>query len=250
MSWYFVGLDLGQSHDFTAIAVVDRAEVRGEWDPVVFAFPKVVKLRLRYLERPELGTPYPEIVERVAEVTRSAALARRCQLMADATGVGRPVVDMLRKSGIGCTLMPVVITGGYTENLSQGYYHVPKRDLIVGLQTTLQRGGLEIAAALPLASALTQELADMQVKITSPGKEQFGAWREGQHDDLVLAVALACWGAHKMYPNPPAGEDGYWRRKEAAVSGQLSAFSYQLSAFSYQENGGTGVRRQESGDRR
>jgi len=214
MNRYFVGVDLGQSHDFTAIAAVERAEMSGEWDPVMFAFPKVVKLRLRYLERPELGTPYPEIVERVAQVTRSGALAGRCQLMVDATGVGRPVVDMLRRAHIGCNLMPVLITGGQLETLAQGYYHVPKRDLIVGLQTTLQRGGLEIAAAMPLGPALIQELADMRVKITSPGKEQFGAWREGQHDDLVLAVALACWGAHKVYPNPPAGEDGFWRKKD------------------------------------
>jgi len=60
-----------------------------------------------------------------------------------------------------------------------------------------------------------QELADLRVKITLPGREQYGAWREGQHDDMVLAVALACWGARKVYPNPPAGEEGYWRRKEA-----------------------------------
>ena len=214
MSWYFVGLDLGQSHDFTAIAAVERVETTGEWDAAMFAFRRVVKLRLRYLERPELGTPYPEIVERVAEVTRSPELAGRCKLIADATGVGAPVVDMLRKSRIGCTLMPVLITGGNTENLTNGYYHVPKRDLIVGLQTTLQCGGLEIAAALPLGAALMQELADLRVKITLPGREQYGAWREGQHDDLVLAVALACWGARKVYPNPPAGEEGYWRRKE------------------------------------
>lgn len=25
--------------------------------------------------------------------------------------------------------------------------------------------------------------------------EMFGAWREGQHDDLVLAVAIAVWRA-------------------------------------------------------
>jgi len=55
----------------------------------MFAFRRVVKLRLRYLERPELGTPYPEIVERVAEVTRSPELAGRCKLIADATGWAR-----------------------------------------------------------------------------------------------------------------------------------------------------------------
>ena len=34
---YFVGLDLGQCQDFTAIAVLERAELSGEWDPVMYA---------------------------------------------------------------------------------------------------------------------------------------------------------------------------------------------------------------------
>jgi hypothetical protein len=54
----------------------------------------------------------------------------------------------------------------------------------------------------------------MRVKVTLSGREQYGVWREGQHDDLVLAVALACWGAKKVCPNPPYGEAGYWRRME------------------------------------
>jgi hypothetical protein len=39
----------------------------------------------------------------------------------------------------------------------------------------------------------------MRVKITASGNEQYGAWREGEHDDLVLAVALACWGARRAW---------------------------------------------------
>jgi hypothetical protein len=35
------------------------------------------------------------------------------------------------------------------------------------------------------------------VKITPTANEAFGAWREGAHDDLVLAVAIAAWeGEH------------------------------------------------------
>jgi hypothetical protein len=45
------------------------------------------------------------------------------------------------------------------------------------------------------------------------GREQYGRWREGTHDDLALAVAPACWAARKMYPNEPAGEEAYWRFK-------------------------------------
>ena len=67
-----MGVDLGQVHDPTAIAVLERAELTGAWDPVVFAFRKEVRLRLRYLERVALGTPYPAVVERVREVTRSS----------------------------------------------------------------------------------------------------------------------------------------------------------------------------------
>ena len=88
--WYFVGLDLGQSRDFTALAVLERAELTGEFDPAMFAWRKEVALRLRYLERVPLGTPYPEIVERVRRTTRSPELAGRCHVAADATGVGRP----------------------------------------------------------------------------------------------------------------------------------------------------------------
>ena len=44
MDRFFVGVDLGQSRDFTAIAVVERAETTGEWDAAKFAWRKVVKL--------------------------------------------------------------------------------------------------------------------------------------------------------------------------------------------------------------
>ena len=61
---WIVGVDLGQSRDFTVLAVLERAEVTGEFDPAMFALRKKVGLRLRRLERVPLGTPYPEIVER------------------------------------------------------------------------------------------------------------------------------------------------------------------------------------------
>jgi hypothetical protein len=198
---YFVGLDLGQSQDFTAIAVLERAELIGEWDPAMYARRKTTTLRLRHLERVALGTPYTEVVDRVVAVTRSAELAERCHVIADATGVGRPVMDMLRRAGLGCTrLWPVLITSGDVETYANGHYRVPKRDLIVGLQLLLQRRGLQIAKGMKFGPVLAREMAEMRVKITASGNEQYGAWREGEHDDLVLAVALACWGARRAWP--------------------------------------------------
>src|SRR5689334_4038948 len=137
MNSYFVGVDLGQRRDFTAMAVVERTELTGEWDAAVWAYRKEVALRLRYLQRIPLGTPYPEVAERVAELTRRKELAGRCQLVADATGVGAPVVELIRRAGPGCTLMPATITSGERESYSEGYYRIPKRDLIIGLQVLL-----------------------------------------------------------------------------------------------------------------
>ena len=116
----FVGLDLGQSRDFTAIAVLERAELRGDWDPAMYAWRKTTALRLRHLERVPLGTPYTEVVDRVVVVTRSGELAERCHLIADATGVGRPVLDMLRRAGLGCRrLWPVIDHGRRPGNVCE-----------------------------------------------------------------------------------------------------------------------------------
>jgi hypothetical protein len=108
-------------------------------------------------------------------------------------------------------LLPAIITSGDRETRDGGYYRVPKRDLIVQLQVLLQCEALRIAAGLELASTLVGELREMRVKVTPAGNEQYGVWREGKHDDLVFAVALACWAAKKAHPNPPVGEEGWWR---------------------------------------
>jgi hypothetical protein len=174
------------------------------------AHEKEVALRLRHLERIPLGTPYPEVVERVVEVTRSKQLAGRCHLAVDGTGVGRPVVDLLRRARPDAILMPVTITGGQVETMDQGFYRVPKRDLIIGLQVLLQRGGLQIAARLKYGQKLVEELLAVEVRVSPAGNEQYAAWREGTHDDLVFAVALAYWSAVKTYPNEPQGNDRWW----------------------------------------
>jgi hypothetical protein len=54
-------------------------------------------------------------------------------------------------------------------------------------------------------ATLVKEMAEMRVKISGSAHEQYGAWRSGEHDDLVLAVALACWGVRKAAPRVRRG---------------------------------------------
>lgn len=70
---------------------------------------------------------------------------------------------------------------------------MPKGELVSKLQALLHSGDLRIAASLPDAAVLARELQDFRVRFTDAGNATFNA-REGAHDDLVLALALAVFG--------------------------------------------------------
>jgi hypothetical protein len=198
MNNFFVGLDLGQRMDPSAIALVETVDVAGELDPVRFEKRVERQFLLRHLERAPLGTPYVEIVRRVKEVIKTACGDGTCKLVVDATGVGAPVVELLQGWNRTYQLIPVVITAGEQASWSRGQYRVPKRDLIMGLQLLFEQGQVRMAGHLPEVGALVKELMGMRVKVSPEGRDTYAAGaREGPHDDMVLAMALACWEARK-----------------------------------------------------
>ncbi len=123
------------------------------------------------------------------------------ELVVDATGVGRPVVDMLR--GAGLDLVAVTITPGDAVSRDGDDWRAPKRDLVGALQLLFQQERLRVAQGLPEAATLTRELLDFRVKISAAGHDSYAAWREGAHDDLVLATALAVWWAEERVGGEP-----------------------------------------------
>jgi hypothetical protein len=193
---YLFGLDLGQAQDYTALAVVEFRQ-----PPVISGEPSGrAEHHCRHLERWELGTSYPSIAK---DILAKTSRLYGCRLVVDSTGVGRPVVDMLHEMGL--SPIGVTITSGLNSGSDgEGGYTVPKRDLVSNLQVLLQTGRLKISEALPDAAMLRDELLRFQVKITPAGNDTYAAWREGAHDDLVLALALACWyGERHSYRRPP-----------------------------------------------
>jgi hypothetical protein len=158
----------------------------------------VAHYQVRHLQRFPLGTGYPEIVQQVATLVEGPLLQPEPILIVDATGVGAPVVDMLDER-ISEVVVAVTITGGDQVNRQGCRFRVPKRELVSTLNVLLQSKRLKIAAALPEATVLKQELMHFRVKITATAHDTYGAWREGSHDDLVLAVALAAWYAENGY---------------------------------------------------
>jgi phage FluMu gp28-like protein len=178
---FYVGLDLGQSRDYTALCVAEKVPPEGSDD---------YELHVRYLERFR-DVLYPDVAQRVRKLMIATELWGKAALAVDATGVGAAVVDMLRRSGL--TFDAVTIAGSDTESQSGwNSYRVPKRDLVGNLQVLLQCGHLKIARSLEHAETLRAELLNFRVKINvATAHDIYEAWREGDHDDLVLAAALA-----------------------------------------------------------
>ncbi len=119
--------------------------------------------------------------------------------------------DLMRKEKL--SVIPVTITAGGsgTGSVFSGY-NVPKRELVSNLAIIFQAGRLKISRKLPEASQLVEELQKFKIKITPAGNDTYEAWRESDHDDLVVAAAMAAWyGEKKTYsilhlpplPQPP-----------------------------------------------
>ena len=226
MGSFFCGLDLGQSADYTACIIVERHETPRERPAPAWTFAPVAgttsplfgsyepsqrvldtagtlrdvprtnaaatRYDVRHIERYPLGTSYPAIVDHVHALLQRAPLRGNVECVVDASGVGRAVIDLFQRR---MRVRPVTITSGATVSQSDdGYYRVPKIDLVSCVQTLLQQGRLKFAASLPNVDLLTAEMQNYQVKLTASAHETFNA-RSGQHDDLVLALALACWYA-------------------------------------------------------
>lgn len=187
---FYLGLDLGQAQDYTALAIAERTQTETG-----------VRYDVRHLQRFALGTSYPAIVTEVGRMMQAESLAGQCQLVLDFTGVGRPLGDLFKLAGL--RPIAVNITSGQRVTHSDDApddYGVPKMVLVSTLQVLLQSQRIRFAEGLPEVPALIKEALGFQVKITDAANSIFGAWREGQHDDLLLSVMLAVWYAEHRPP--------------------------------------------------
>ena len=192
---FLIGVDLGQARDFTAIAVMERIEeltgkaAKGRW-------LTQVRYEMPHLERPPRGTSYPAIIARLKDMIAKLPAYERLKIVVDRTGVGRPVVDLMRAAKL--QIIPITITGsGKVSGGAFGGYNVPKKELVSNLVIVFQADRLKIARALPEAPVLVEELQNFKLKITTAGNDTYEAWRESDHDDLVLAAAMAAWYGEK-----------------------------------------------------
>lgn len=216
------GLDLGQVSDFTAlislrreIEVPDPPSIKAvdpnapvDWDALIDpprpdkATAPLARYYCTIAKRYERGTDYTDLASRICRLFQEPKYAGQT-LVIDGTGVGRGVVDIFRKARPNCRMMPVTITGGAnalgsTSVDDLGYWHVPKKELVSSVQVLLVQNRLEVASTLQHATVLVNELKSFTYKINAvTANISYSAWREKDHDDMVLGLALAAWAGER-----------------------------------------------------
>ncbi len=205
----YVGVDLGQKRDPTAIVVTEFVE---EFTPEDWAKPRArphpnnpqvivvsepepsrTYYAVRFIERLPLGLSYIAVADRIAEVVRNLrALHPRAtvRVVMDATGVGQPVVDLVKNRVADATITGVTITAG--DGAERGYNEgrVGKAYLVSRLQVLLQTDRLKLPKTAE-GLALAEELLNFEIRVDQDGQDRYGAFRVGTHDDLVVALGLS-----------------------------------------------------------
>jgi len=187
---YFVGWDIGQSQDYSAVSVLKKMDTGA--------------YVVNHLERLPLGMDYPSQINHVYGLVNRKPLAEGdTTVCLDQTGVGRAVYDMARKKG----LNPVGLTlhGGDAVSWDEDRMAVraPKKDVIGCFVVLAQCGSVKIAKGLPYGDILLKELRAYQIRFNpATANVSFGNGREAEHDDLVLSVAIPLWVSENRYPRP------------------------------------------------
>src|SRR5688500_1874387 len=144
---YYVGLDLGQSADYTALAVVQKVPV---YDAETGKHSK--ELHLKHLERYPLKTAYTAIADQVKRLlscppfTTPALLNGHLakpitELIVDKTGVGVAVTDLLKERRLNYIAVTITGLGQKVNRTGTREYSVPKQDLVSALEVPFHKIG-------------------------------------------------------------------------------------------------------------
>ena len=186
---FYCGLDLGQARDYSAIIVNEK---RVSQDGLAFH-------AIRYAHRFRLGTNYLDVAREVANLLEGLPQRpEKPELWSDVTGVGRPVSDLLREQGL--TPWNVNLTAGANWSLNGNKtISLPKAIMASTLNVALQNGDIGFAGDLPWLEIITRELGTYRVTTTAAGVDSFNSRTEADHDDFVIALGLAVFGASRNF---------------------------------------------------
>lgn len=205
-----MGLDLGQSTDHCAASVLLKRTISGE-----FIGPPDRRIVYERVRRYPNRLPYDVVVDNVLVYPLLDIL------VVEFNGVGRPVVDMLRRRAKELQqenpgykaprILPVLTAPSRArmhavEEEGGVSVTVPKIDLVSSINILVQSKTLALGFSQEDQNwkHLIQELRDFQMRYTKAANLQFGnAPGVGKHDDLVISLGLASWFMNQRNAKSP-----------------------------------------------
>lgn len=186
MAFVSIGVHFGQRKDPTAIAVAEIQERKTDrWFENHFL--------IRHLERLPPGTSYPAITERLTELIQNLRRQHKAAILLylNATGIGTPVMDMIRRQPISARVWDVYFNHGDRRVVvDDREIKLGKMLVVARLQTLLQANRLHLPQSEE-ARILAEELMAYEVKVAEDANERYGMFKVGSQDDLVTALGLA-----------------------------------------------------------
>ena len=171
---YIMGVDLGRAESFTVIMMLKVPS-----DPM--DIPRIVHIR-----RFQGGWPL-----QIQRISQTAAAYGTPHVFMDATGLGDPLKNQLRAAGVH-RLYPIKFSGTSKPEMVEA--------LIAGIESR--------AFTWPDNRQLETELLNLETNVTASGQVQY-RHAKGYTDDMVMSLALAWWGYHRIAgPN----KSGLWIR--------------------------------------
>ncbi len=201
-----IGLDVGRAVDFSALCVLSR------WyrllPPDAIPNPEGVQAMYTIIEayRFPLQTEYDRITEAVANIWERPSISTNRRIcVVDHTGVGAPVVEMIRKRHV--NTIGINITGGNAVTKSdERTFNIPKATLVTTLVQYFQSGRIKIAIDEPEAEELSRQLESFGYRIDRlTGHTSYESLEGKVHDDMVISVALALYWAVFQIPSLHSG---------------------------------------------
>lgn len=201
-----MGVDLGKRQDYSAAITIERGLVEQDRDglPESWAHQQQkIIAAARYdvidIKRWDLGTDYLDVIPAVRKALWHPQLLHKTTLVVDATGVGEAVIEVMERLKMDPN--GVMLTAGTSSRLDAdtGLYHVAKQTLVTKIQLAFQGGRIKINPELELAGALEEELRKFTLKTTQARNDTYEAFSEKDHDDMVIALAIAIWFAESEW---------------------------------------------------
>jgi hypothetical protein len=211
MREYVLSIDLAKRRDFFGIMVLKDFPRVEAGNSLLDGSSRVIHVyEIKAIEKYQ-NVDYTDMVDRIETIMNHRELRNNADLLVDGTGVGEPVLEMIRRRGL--YPIPFLFHGG--DNCKWEYQtmgeifkgppgqlagarvlkeiRVPKKDLVSAGSILLQQDRVRLAPGR-WGEEFRKQLLKFRGKVNENSKRTaYEADREADHDDLIVCYLMGAW---------------------------------------------------------